>query len=160
MRPRTNGALILSILISLIIPCYVLAQDIKPPTCCNKEDPIPPQAPASSSLSVSTASAEMEMPQVTVSDAILLQLGLTRSQFLDRLAATMCPTADGGYDFVIPIYTMTATADGAPIMQVTFFQVAKTEVAPDVIDTLDLVFITNGETCVAVVFASDTATSK
>ena len=157
MRVRTKGAGIVFILISIFLPCYAAAQDILPPVCCSP-DPPPPPPPGSSSLSATAATAEM--PQVTVSDANLLQLGLTRGQFLDQVAAAMCPTPDGSYDLVIPVYTATTAADGTPIVQVTYLEIAKSEVAPEVIDALDLIFITNGQTCVAIVFTTDTSTAN
>jgi hypothetical protein len=97
--------------------------------------------------------------QVTVSEATLIQAGLTRSQFLDLLAAALYPDSANAYGLIVPVFSQTTAADGSSAVQVSYITIAKSQVAPEVIDSLGLVFITDGKTSVAVLFTEEEVNS-
>jgi hypothetical protein len=141
----------------IVFPCGLFAQggEIKPPICCPEELPPPPPPPPGGD-SLLPGEQTDGILQVTISDAELQLLGLTRSQFLDRLAATAFDL-DGGqsYSLIIPMFTLIMTADGSTAVQVTYFTIEAGKVAPEVLDTLSLVFITDGKSTIAILFTQN-----
>jgi hypothetical protein len=95
------------------------------------------------------------MPQVSISDAALRAMGITRGMFLDRLATALFSDPNQTVYLIIPVISQTAAADGSTIVQVQYFQFEKSMVSPGVIDTLDLLLITDGLTCMEVIFIHD-----
>jgi hypothetical protein len=93
------------------------------------------------------------VPQTTISDATLQAMGISRSQFLDRLATALFPDADQDVNLLIPVYSQanaaTVSADGT---RVSYFQIAKRQVAPEIIDTVNLLYITDGKIYMEVIF--------
>jgi hypothetical protein len=87
-------------------------------------------------------------------------MGVTRSQFLERLATGLFPDADQAVDLVIPVYSQasasTVTADGT---RVHYFQIAKRQVAPENIDAMDFLYITDGKIYMEVIFIRNKAVS-
>jgi hypothetical protein len=147
MKHRT-AIMILSVLALLSLPGYLSAQETTPPPCCNKDDPPPSPPPPD----LSTEGETTALSQVIVSDAALSKAGMTRSQFLDALAAVLFSDTDQTYDVLIPVYTQVTAADGTTSVQIDLVQMEKSKVTPEVLSALDFVLITNGETYVVVVF--------
>ena len=143
MRHKTV-MLILSILALAFLPSYLSAQETPPPPCCNKEDPPPPGTPLQGEATI--------LSQVIVSDLDLNKAGMTRSQFLDALAAVLFSDTDQTYSLLIPIYTQITAGDGTTSLQLSLFEIKRSQIAIEVINTLDFVLITDGEMYVVVVF--------
>jgi hypothetical protein len=101
------------------------------------------------------------MPQISISDSTLQAMGITRSQFLERLATGLFPDTDQTVDLVIPVYSQasasTVSADGT---RVSYFQIAKRLVAPEIIDTMDLLYITDGRIYMEVIFIRNKTVSN
>lgn len=156
MRHRIEILIIVLVAVSLF-PCYVFAQgDGRPPTCCNEDPPPPPPPPGGDAVAPGTGTLDM-MPQTSISDASLRAMGITRSQFLDRLAAALFTDPSLTVDLVIPIISQTSSPDGSTIVQVSYYQIHKNLVAPAIIYTLDLLFITDGQIYMEVIFIRDPA---
>jgi len=154
---KTSPILVLAAI--ALLPCYVLAQgnDPPPPTCCNQNAPPPPGGGDSIGPK---AIAKDTMPQVSISDATLQAMGVTRSQFLERLSAGLFPDADQAVDLVIPVYSQanasTVTADGTRVL---YYQIAKRLVAPEIIDAMDFLYVTDGKIYMEVIFIRNKAVS-
>jgi hypothetical protein len=154
MKPR-KGSLILALVAVVLFPCYMFAQGgggSLPPPCCDKQDPPPPEG--GDALTTGMGATDV-MPQVSISDAALRAMGITRSMFLDRLATALFSDPNQTVYLIIPVISQTTAADGSTIVQVQYFQFEKSMVSPGVIDTLDLVLITDGLTCMEVIFIHD-----
>lgn len=150
---RKIGLLTLVLVIPFLLPFQVLAQDIRPPTCCDNEDPPPDPPPGGDSIVLGTEGA-IAIPQVSISDSTLSALGMTRSVFLDSLAAAMFPDANQTISLAIPVVSLTSDS-GSSTATMVYYQIEKSLVAPAVIDALDFLLITNGQTYVVVVFTHD-----
>jgi len=155
-----KASLILVLVAVVFLPCYAFAQggDVPPPTCCNQDPPPPPEGGDSIGTK---AIAKSTMPQISISDATLQAMGITRSQFLERLATGLFPDTDQTVDLVIPVYgrasASTVLADGT---RVSYFQIAKSLVAPEIIDTMDLLYITDGRIYMEVIFVRNKTASN
>jgi hypothetical protein len=135
-------------LILVFVPCRALAQEVPPPPCCDKEPP-----PGGNS-----AVGGETQNQVVMADSALLALGISRSQFLDRLAAGLFP----GQDITLT-YTVTTTVsvpadpsstDKSPVLvQITYqYRVQRSQMKPEEIDALDQFVITDGATYIQIKF--------
>lgn len=153
MKHRIAGLFIALMAIALL-PCHAFSQgDInQPPTCCKNNDAPPPPG----SDTVAAGMATDAIPQVALSDATLSAMGITRSQFLDRLAATLFPDPAQTISLVIPVITL-SFADGGIPTQVTYYQFDKSQVPAEFIDATDLLYITDGQIYVEVIFIPDAA---
>ena len=143
MHHRT-AFLILSILALVSLPGYLSAQDLPPPPCCNLEGAPPPDTPLEGEMTA--------LSQYTVSDAALSAAGITRSQFLDALAATLFSGTDQGYSLLIPMYTQLTSSDGGTFPQLSLVQIERSLVASEIIDTLNFILISDGKTPVVIIF--------
>lgn len=153
MRQREIWMFIV-LLTAELIPCKVLAQTSDPPPpppCCNNQDPPPP---GGISVVVGGGADEL-MPQITISDTALGLLGQTRTQFLDNLAAALFTNPDQKLYLVIPVETQVTLPDGSVINQVVYYQLEKSMVTPQVIDLLDVLYLTDGQTTIKVTFNHD-----
>ena len=152
MKYRT-GLLTVLFLVFFSLPCSLFAQGgggTKPPDCCPEPEP-PPPPPGGDSIILAVPTDSIA--QITISDAELKELGITRSQLLDLLAATAFGLrADQSYSLVIPMYSPILTDEGTTAVRVTYLTIEAEKVAPEVLDTLSLVFITDGQTTVAILF--------
>ena len=158
-----KASLVLVLVAIVLLPCYALAQgnDPPPPTCCNQDPPQPPPGPSGNSVIAPKAVANDAMPQISISDTTLQAMAITRSQFLDRLATGLFPDADQDVDLVIPVYSQpsaaTVSADGT---RVSYFEIAKHQVAPEVINAVDLLYITDGKIYMEVIFVRSKAAAR
>jgi hypothetical protein len=113
------------------------------------------------------------MPEISISEASLSAAGLTRSEFLDRIAVALF--ADKTTDLFIPfviqttdstsvatdVIVKTASDDGAVESSgVLFLQIRRNLVTSEVMDTLDFLYLTDGQVCIKVVFLRDAFASK
>jgi hypothetical protein len=135
-------------LILVFVPCRVLAQDVPPPTCCEKE-PL---------LGDKSAAGGEAQNQVVMADSVLLATGISRSQFLDRLVAGLFPDQE-----VTLIYSVTTTvsvpanttsADKTPeLVQITYqYRMPRSRMKSEEIDALDQFVITDGVTSIQIKF--------
>jgi hypothetical protein len=136
----------------VVLPCNLFAQGgeiIKPPACCAPEPPPPP--PGGDCLLLSSPADSMV--GLTISDAELKELGMTRSQFLESLAANVLDVGTGqSYSLIIPIFTQIVTGDGSAAVQVDSMTIEAGKVDTEALNSFSLVFITDGKTTVAVLF--------
>jgi len=136
----------------------------EPPPCCPKEDPPPPSPPPDDSGFVITTDPLTGTTQVTVSDAALLSLGLTRSEVLGRIAAGLFPGQDPSV--VIPVLSLSAAtdpADGSSLATadgtLLIVQVPLSGLDPLALDSVDLLFLTDGTAGIQIVFVRDVSTT-
>lgn len=148
------GLLTLLCFAFIAFPCSLLAQGgdvIKPPACCPEPEP-PPPPPGGDSLLLMTSADSVTA--ITISDSELTDLGMTRTQFLDWVAATAFGSrAYQDYAVIIPTYALILTEDGTTAVRVTYVTAEASRTPPELLDTLGLVFITDGQTTIAVLFA-------
>lgn len=130
-------------LISVFVPCYALGQEICPPKCCDSPQPPGPNPPGTGIQG-----------QVTMPDSVLLAMGISRSQFLDRLAAGLFPDQQ-----ITLIFSITATmnvpaSDQSPQLGTITYQymIPRSEMTPEQIDALDQFVITDGVTYIQITF--------
>jgi hypothetical protein len=108
------------------------------------------------------------MIEISVSEAGLSAAGLTRSEILDRIAVALF--ADKTADLFIPFVVQTTdsisvaidvSADGtvkpAPVL---YLQIRRSLVTSEVMDTLDLIYLSDGRVCIKVVFISEASASN
>lgn len=147
MRHLTERFLI-TLALSVFFPCLMHAQtEGKPPTCCSED------SAAASSTTVVSAPESISVspiPQITISDETLASLGITRSGFLESLASGLFP--DRAVYLTLPIPVEIYGASGENGGTVIYFQAPVDEVAPEVIDALDSVYVTDGEVFIQVFF--------
>jgi hypothetical protein len=130
--------------IMILIPCQALAQDTNPPPCCDQEFLPGSAAPG----------------QVTMPDSVLLAMGLTRSQFLDRLTAGLFPDQPIDMIFSVTI-TISVPADASATNQspesvtvTSQYRIPRSQMEAIVIDALDQVVVTDGVTYIQIKFTS------
>ena len=95
------------------------------------------------------------MPVVTISDSTLRAQGMTRSQFLDRLAETFLDESAGPASLIIPIISQSTDANGTVTYQVLFFTFEKSQVPEEIINQLNVSYLTDGKTVIAINFIPD-----
>jgi hypothetical protein len=153
-----------------ILPSSVIAQGVgvPPPPCCDKEPPPPP--PGGNSV-LPAGEIDIAIPQLTMQDSVLLVMGLTRAEFLDRTLNVYFP--DQSLDLIIPIIAPpeSATISGGgtsgesanastintePLI-LGYFRIGKSLVPPETVNTLDLIYVTDGQVFLKVVFIKDTS---
>ena len=149
-NPRAGLFLILMVSsIRILIPCQAIAQDTNPPPCCDKQPP-----PGTESA----VGAELQ-GQVTMSDSMLLVMGLTRSQFLDRLSAGLFP--DKAISLIFSVTTtISMPADASAknqtpeLVTVTYqYRLSRSQMKAAQIDALDQFVITDGITYIRMTFS-------
>ena len=121
-----------------------------PPPCCKGEDP----PPGENSLTT-TATTTDAITVISISDATLQASGLTRSQFLDLLAAILLDPSAGPVSLAIPVVGQVTLADGSVSYQVTYFTIEKSKVAEEVLNSLNAVYLTDGKTVIGINFIPD-----
>jgi hypothetical protein len=142
-------------LLGMLFAAFVLtgtinAQSDPPPGCCGKE------AFRSSSI----VAAELKSAQLVISADAPQSLGISRSEFVDRLSAAFFPGKR--VDLVISSTSLltqpdieTSTAGEAGLMalqQKRFYRIPRSEVHADDMDGLRQVYITDGQLYVRVTF--------
>ena len=167
MRRLMGISLALSLL-ALLLPCSAMGQGTDPPPpCCRKfvvtEDPVPAAQPLELQ-----ASAE-PVARLHVSDAVMRRSGLSRREVVDRFALgffglksvdLLVPSTD----FLDPRIPLPGRErfesephPGAEEMLVAvqvrrFYRIPKSQVQNEDIDTVDQLFITDGEIYLTVNF--------
>jgi hypothetical protein len=152
--PKSVFPLVYMVFLTLVfVPCRTLAQETCPPPCCDKEPP-----PGGKSAVGGEA-----QNQVVMADSALLAMGISRSQFLDRLAAGLFP----GQEITL-IYTVTTTVsvpadpsstDKSPVLvQITYqYRIPRSQIKPEEIDALGQFVITDGVTYFQIKFTQTQA---
>jgi hypothetical protein len=150
-NPRVGLFLLLvAVSIAILIPCQAMAQDTNPPPCCDKEPP-----PGDSAVGAETQG------QVTMPDSVLLAMGLTRSQFLDRLAAALFPDKPISLIFsvttTITVSTDASATDTSPVMVTVSYQyrISRSQMKAEEIDVLNQFVVTDGVTSIQIKFTPD-----
>ena len=150
--------MVIVLLTFILAPHCALGQTVdppKPPTCCNNGDP-PPPPPGASAVTMGGDDANL-MPQISISDATLHLLGMTRSQFLDRQVAALFGDSFQTVYIVIPVWSQVTSSDGSVVMQVTYYQIQEDLSTPLVIDAQDLCYLTDGQITIKVTFIENLA---
>jgi hypothetical protein len=124
-----------------------------PPTCCTKEDP-PPSGGNSAPLAITATDS---MPVVTISDAALRDKGMTRSQFLDRVAEALLPDSLGNVLLVIPVLQAVTAADGSVTYQTSYYAIEKSQITAEVLAAVTALYMTDGQTVIGINFIPDPA---
>lgn len=135
----------------------IFAQDSDPPPCCNN-DPLglPPYK--------TIATAPDDSSQVVISDTVLYNLGISRSQFIDLLSTMLF--VDRNITFVISSST-TITPDPAAVLsseslvggqepesiEVTRqYRLPKEHLRPEFLQAADRIVMTDGRTSIGIRF--------
>jgi hypothetical protein len=96
------------------------------------------------------------MAQMSISDATLASMGLSRSQFLELLAGTFFPDAGRAVNLIIPVINPgTDLPVSAQDPSVINYQFEIGQVPEGMINGLTWLYITDGQTYVVVIFAQD-----
>ena len=151
---RIMFAIVVAVMACCNFAVYAQSGGIQPPPCCKKEDPPPPFLPAGNVIAPTTVETD-SMPVVTISDSTLRAQGMTRSQFLDQLAETFLARSAGSVSLIIPIIIQSTDADGTVTYQAVFFNFEKGEVAEAIIEGLNVFYLTDGTTMIAINFIPD-----
>ena len=133
--------------------CNVYAQGTEtppPPPCCTKDGP---QAGGGSSIPIIIIADSSTV--VTVSDATLKEQGLTRAQFLDRIAGVMFAGSDTSMLLVIPVMEPVQAPDGRTSYQVTYYSILKSEATAEMLSAASALYMTDGRTVIGVNFIPD-----
>lgn len=150
--------MVVAFLVLIMVPCLAFGQidPSKPPPCCDQDNPQPPP-PGGNSLMLGMAMQDA-MPVITISDTDLAAMGLTRNQFLGSLAILLFPDAGQNVDVVIPV--LNPDPDPSAPASVVYYQSALGQVQPEMIDALNWLYLTDGNTSVAVIFVHDSSSSS
>ena len=147
-NPRAGLFLVLvASSIMILIPCQATAQETNPPPCCDKEPP-----PGDTAVVTETQG------QITMPDSVLLAMGLTRSQFLDRLAAGLFPDKPVSLIFSVTT-TIGVSADASatelsPVLVTvnSQYRISRSQMKAEEIDALDQFVVTDGVTSIQIKF--------
>jgi hypothetical protein len=154
--------------VSLVLcPSYLAAQGSNPPPppCCEFAAASTPPTITSTLPGTDPTGT---ISEISISDASLSAAGLTRSEFLDRIAIALF--ADKTTDLFIPFVIQTTdstsaatdvSADGAvESAPGLYLQIRRNLVTSEVVDTLDLIYLSDGQVCIKVVFISGASASN
>lgn len=119
-----------------------------PPPCCTKEDP-PPSGGDSVPL---TIPATDSMPVLTVSDAALKDMGLTRAQFLNQIADAVFPDSSSGILLVFPVWTPVQNANGTIGYEISYYALQKSEATAEFLNAATTLYMTDGTTVIGIDF--------
>jgi hypothetical protein len=142
--------ILIGLVLFALLPCQVFAQEEdppKPPGCC--PSPPPPPGEGGDGLTGGSGTAG---PFFYMTDASLAGLGMTRSQYLNELAGALFADPEAKPGVVIPITTQRTLADGTVTTQTGYYQFELSKVAPEVIDSFDLMYLNDGKTYVGISF--------
>jgi hypothetical protein len=149
-----------SVLLGVVLMSAVaLAQSSGPPTCCSRE--------LLASVSTQVQPAEFQRVQLIVSADASAALGMTRRQFVDRLAEALLPGKETY--LVVPITRLLAPAElpvgssnAAPdagtdsglmaIQEMRYYKVSKAQLRTEDLDSLTHLYLTDGQTYLRVSF--------
>jgi hypothetical protein len=156
----------IAVFVIILLPCYAAAQGQEPPPCCRSgnDEPTAPE----------TKPDRPTDTQITVSESVLVAMGLSRSEFVDRLAAGLFPNSEVSLVLSTSSNVDPATAfarrapgrlseDVAPeeslvaVQVKRYYQVARSRVRPSELENLDQLYITDGQVYVAVSFTRSSA---
>jgi hypothetical protein len=140
----------------VMLPCLAYGQTdpVHPPPCCNENDP-PPPPPGGNSLILGGGGADA-MAQISLSDAMLESMGLSRSQFLELLAGTLFPDAGQAVNLIIPVVDPgTDLPVSAQDPSVINYQYEIGQVPEGMMNGVTWLYITDGHTYVLIVFTQD-----
>ena len=148
--------LVVMLLALVALPCLAYGQtDPPPPKCCDQNDPPPPPPPGGNSLILSGGGTDA-MTQISISDASLASMDLTRSQFLALLAGTLFPDAGQAVKLVIPVINSGADLPvSAQDPSVINYQFEIGQVPEGMMNGITWLYITDGQAYVVVIFTQD-----
>ena len=148
-----------AVLAIVLLPCYAAAQGSDPPKCC-----FDASKPHSVSSPADTAN------QIVISDDSLLAMGMSRSNFVDRLAGSLffgrnvglivsltrsvdssqSPILKGAGDFSAE--GVAAAGDLLAVQEKRLYQIPRARLQAADIDALDHFYITDGQISIEVMF--------
>jgi hypothetical protein len=150
-----------SVLLAVVLMSVVaLGQSAGPPTCCSRE--------LLASASNQVQPAEFQRVQLIVSADASTALGMTRRQFVDRLAEALLPGKETY--LVVPITRLLAPAelaaasspDAVPatgtdsglmaVQEMRYYKVSKAQLRTEDLDRLTHLYLTDGQTYLRVSF--------
>ena len=146
--------MLIAFLALVMLPCLAYGQTDPaiPPPCCNQNDPSPPPPVGGDSVILGGGSTDA-MAQISISDATLKTMGLSRLQFLRLLAGTLFPNAGRAVSLVIPVVNQnTQLPVSAQDPSVINYQFEIGQVSARLINALTWLYITDGQTTVVVIF--------
>jgi hypothetical protein len=158
------GVCLLAVLLS---PAYAGAQSSDPPPCCNGK------GEATGSVNPESHGSPSMDTQITISENVLTAMGLTRSEFIDRLAAGLFPDRE-----VSLVLSTTSNVDpdsfvslrapgserstrrnwlsaGEPLLAVQvkrYYMVTRSRVTPADLEDQDQFYMTDGDVYVEIFF--------
>jgi hypothetical protein len=138
----------------VMIPCLAYGQTdpAGPLPCCNLNDP--PPSPGGDSVIL--GGSMVATAQISISDATLETMGLSRLQFLKLLAGTLFPDAGQAVSLIIPVVNAnTQLPVSAQDPSVINYQFEIGQVSARLINALTWLYITDGQTTVVVIFTQD-----
>lgn len=145
LRIRLSAAGVM-LLIVVLFPCVVAAQNVNPPTCCH-------EAPSG------IAGPVVVQSSMVMTDAALASLGMSRTDFVDRLISVLMPGRQ-----ISLVYSNTTslnpaaaavTADGQSPETVTLtrqYRVPREMMVTETIESLDELSITDGIVSITISF--------
>jgi hypothetical protein len=154
---NVKACMVVALLAFLMLPCLAYGQTdpLPPPPCCNQNDPTPPPPLGGNSL-VLGGGALGTMAQISISDATLASMGLSRSQALELLAGALFPNAGQAVNLIIPVVNPGTTLPvSAQDPSVINYQFETAQVPEGLMNGLTWLYITDGHTYVLVVFTQD-----
>jgi hypothetical protein len=149
--------MVVTLLALVMLPCLAYGQTDTPPPppCCNQNDPPPPPPLGGNSLVLGGGGTDA-MAQISISDATLASMGLSRSQVLELLAGTLFPDAGQAVNLIIPVINPGTTLPvSAQDPSVINYQFEIAQVPEGLMNGLTWLYITDGHTYVLVVFTQD-----
>jgi hypothetical protein len=153
-----------AVLAITLLPVYASAQGNDPPPCCRSGNG-EPTAPG-------TQPTRPGDTQITVSENVLSAMGVTRSEFVDRLASGLFPNSDvnlvlsstsnldpGVFSRKAPgrLADEIAPEELVAVQVKRYYQIARSKVRPADLENLDQFYITDGQVYVAVSFTRSSA---
>ena len=146
--------MVVALVALVMLPCVAYGQtDPKlPPPCCGQSDPPPPPPPGGDSA-VLVGGGTDAIAQISISDATLASMGLSRNQALELLAGALFPDAGQAVNLIIPVVNPgTDLPVSAQDPSVINYQFEIGQVPEGLMNGLTWLYITDGQTCVVVIF--------
>jgi len=155
---KNRGAALFAGVLTLLVPGFVMAQGggLPPPGCCNHVFARNAQSRELASLS-----------QFEISESAIERMGLTRSQFIDRLSDAMFPGKQVA--IVIPSSRVSSKSldrerhgileeDLVAVEETRFYQIARSRMRSEDLNGLAQLYVTDGEIYLKINFRSDSST--
>jgi len=154
MRVRTSLSLLCVVsFVVVMLPSYVLAQDIPPPHCCT--------------VPTGTAGSVVQS-RIVMADSTLATMGMSRAQFVDRMIAVLMPGKQVSLVYstrlsLNPTAVAAVSADGASPEAVTVtqqYRIPRDMMRLEDIEALDQLSVTDGTVSIAITFRRSAASAE